>query len=83
MVEVRCDCTRCKNSYPCESRTGFCRFFEPTYETQADSIRKMTDDELANLLTNFSNNAGWDTETGRQICYETILSWLKQENYKV
>lgn len=43
----RCDCSRCKNYHPCESSTGYCDNFEPTYETNADRIRNMSDEELA------------------------------------
>lgn len=46
--------------------------------TNGDRIRAMSDEELANVLTNYSNNGGWVTETGRQICYERIIEWLKQ-----
>lgn len=46
--------------------------------TNADRIRAMSDEELANILTNYSNNGGWITETGRQICYERIIEWLQQ-----
>ena len=50
----------------------------PTPQTNADRIRAMSDEELANVLTNWSNNGGWVTEIGRQICYERIIEWLKQ-----
>ena len=46
--------------------------------TRADKIRAMSDEELANLLTDFSNNGGWVTEIGREICYKRITDWLKQ-----
>lgn len=47
-------------------------------KTNADQIRAMSDEELANLLTNYSNNGGWVTETDREICFERIMEWLKQ-----
>ena len=47
-------------------------------QTNAGKIRAMSDDELANLLTDFSNNGGWVTEIGREICYKRITDWLKQ-----
>lgn len=47
-------------------------------QTNADRIRAMSDEELANMLTDFSNNGGWVTETGREICYERHIEWLKQ-----
>ena len=46
--------------------------------TNADRIREMSDEELANMLTDFSNNGGWVAETGREICYERHIDWLKQ-----
>ena len=47
-------------------------------KTNADRIRAMSDEELANLLTDFSNNGGWVTEIGRKVCYKTIADWLQQ-----
>ena len=44
----------------------------------ADKIRSMSDEELANLLTDYSNNSGWVTEIGREICFERIYEWLQQ-----
>ena len=46
--------------------------------TNADRIRAMSDEELANLLTDFSNNGGWVTEIGREVCYKRITDWLQQ-----
>ena len=46
--------------------------------TNADRIRAMSDEELANLLTDFANDAGWATETGRQICYKRYQKWIQQ-----
>ena len=46
--------------------------------TNAEKIRAMSDEELANILTDFSNNGGWVTEIGREICYKRITDWLKQ-----
>ena len=46
--------------------------------TNADRIRAMRDEELAILLTDYSNNGGWVTETGRKVCYERIIKWLQQ-----
>lgn len=51
---------------------------EVSLGTNADRIRAMSDEELANLLTDFANDAGWATETGRQICYERYQKWLQQ-----
>lgn len=51
---------------------------EPKPQTNADRIRAMSDEELADCLTDYSNNGGWVTETGREVCYERIVEWLKQ-----
>lgn len=47
-------------------------------KTNADRIREMSDEELANFLTDFTNNSGWVTEIGRKGCYETIVKCLQQ-----
>ena len=47
-------------------------------QTNADRIRAMSDEELACVLTDFSNNGGWVTEIGREICYQHNLEWLQQ-----
>lgn len=47
-------------------------------KTNADCIRAMSDEELAHLLTDFSNNGVWITEIGRKGCYQTIADWLQQ-----
>ena len=47
--------------------------------TNAQKIRAMNDEELANLLTDFSNNGGWVTEIGREVCYKRITDWLQQQ----
>lgn len=46
--------------------------------SNADRIRSMSDEELANLLTDYSNNGGWISEPGREVCYERIAEWLQQ-----
>ena len=70
-------CTEKAESY-CKSypRCEGCGSFR--FPTNADRIRAMSDEELANVLTDFSNNGGWVTETGREICYERHIEWLKQ-----
>lgn len=47
-------------------------------QTRADKIRAMSDEELANILTDFSNNGGWVTEIGREVCYKRITDWIQQ-----
>lgn len=47
-------------------------------KTNADCIRAMSDEELANFLTGFANNGLWATEIERKVCYKTIADWLQQ-----
>ena len=47
-------------------------------KTNADRIRAMSDEELANVFTDYSNNSRWVTEIGREICFERIYEWLQQ-----
>ena len=72
---------RCAHSRPCYDDgkchyKGECGHKAPL--TKADRIRAMSDEELAILLTDHSNNGGWVTETGRKVCYERIIEWLQQ-----
>ena len=60
-----------------ECTASFCEYRRKK-QTNADCIRSMSDDDLANLLTDYSNNSGWVTEIGRKICFERIYEWLKQ-----
>ena len=47
--------------------------------TNADHIRSLTNDELADYLTsNPFGWAAWATETGREIVHERISEWLKK-----
>ena len=43
-------------------------------KTNAESIRALSDEDLANFLIGFS----WLTENGGKICYKTIARWLQQ-----
>ena len=43
-------------------------------KTNADRIRALSDEALANFLTGFS----WLTEIGGKVCYKTIADWLQQ-----
>ena len=43
-------------------------------KTNADCIRTMSDEELANLLTGFA----WITEIGGKVFCKTIADWLRQ-----
>ena len=69
-------CVGTKEVDPC---TGYdkCKQYKPNYTTNADRIRAMSDEELANVLTDYSNSR-WVTEIGREICFERIYEWLQQ-----
>ena len=83
-------CKQCKYITACMAEAdSLGQVFDPNYDgehrcndfvpfTNADRIRAMNDEELANLLTDYSNNSGWVTEIGREICFERIYEWLKQ-----
>lgn len=43
-------------------------------KTNADHIRALSDEDLANFLIGFSRL----TENGGKICYKTIAKWLQQ-----
>ncbi len=44
--------------------------------TNADCIRAMSDEELADFIT--EKEKGWCTEIGRKMYYEKNVEWLKQ-----
>ena len=46
-------------------------------QTNADRIRAMSDEELADILTAAAGGS-FVTETGRRLCYEKYLDFLKQ-----
>lgn len=43
-------------------------------KTNAESIRALSDEDLANFLIGFS----WLAENGVKMCYKTIAKWLQQ-----
>lgn len=45
-------------------------------QTNADCIRAMSDEELADFIT--QKEKGWCTEIGRKMYYEKNVEWLKQ-----
>lgn len=85
-------CDKCKNYYP---NNHYCQYWDCDVTiqhemccgfanmTNADRIRTMSDEELANFLTDFSNNGGWTTEIGRKSCYKTITDWLQQSEEEI
>ena len=70
-------CIGTKEVDPCPGYDK-CKQYKPNYTTNADRIRAMSNEELANVLTDYSNNSGWVTEIGREICFERIYEWLQQ-----
>ena len=44
-------------------------------KTNAESIRALSDEDLANFLIGFS----WLAENGVKICYKTIAKWLSSQ----
>lgn len=44
--------------------------------TNADRIRAMSDEELAEFMCD--NDNSWVTSMGRQLRYDNYLEWLKQ-----
>ena len=72
------NCGECDRRWYCVIDPEKCDNLSEPVLTNADKIRAMSDEELANLLTDFSNNGGWITEIGREICYKRITDWLQQ-----
>ena len=60
---------------PCPDLERDCKAFIPL--RNADRIRAMTDEELANFLMDVASRGGIQTESG--IARWTIIDWLKQE----
>lgn len=76
-------CDKCKNYYP---NNHYCQYWDCDVTiqhemccgfanmTNADRIRTMSDEELANFLTDFA----WLTEIGGKVFCKTIADWLRQ-----
>lgn len=56
---------------------SFCSDIELAPQTNADRIRAMSDEELADILTAAAGGS-FVTETRRRLCYEKYLDFLKQ-----
>lgn len=54
-----------------------CYGYEKGNPTNADRIRAMTDEELANFLMDVASRGGIQTENG--IARWTLIDWLKEE----
>ena len=57
--------------------TDSCDSWKSAKQTNADRIRSMTDEELANFLMDVACRGGIETENG--IARWTLIDWLKQE----
>ena len=55
------------------------KYFTPQTKpmTNADRIRAMSDEELADFITG-RQTGGWCTDIGREMYYQHNLEWLKQ-----
>ncbi len=73
-------CDECNFEYQRQPQKGFQKW-ESDAMTNADRIRSMTDEELADLLRDYQCNTcdfnGFCDETDK--CEEKIIEWLKQE----
>ena len=82
------DCRKCADFEWCAKHED-CGLFKPKPQTNADRIRSMTDEELAEfldrefwVLPNCKPDAPQDQETGMCLiasCHNCWLDWLKQE----
>ena len=70
------ECKRCKGNCGYIGIIGewACQGFVP--KTNADRIRAMSDEELANFLMDVASRGGIQTESG--IARWTLIDWLKQ-----
>lgn len=83
-------CKNCKKYEDCKSGSGLtwpCGAYAPNFVTNADKIRNMTDEELADFIQrvqigDFSNpdygKTFCDMCDGQYECDDCLKSWLKQ-----
>ena len=83
-------CKSCKKYEDCKSGSGItwpCGAYVPNFVTNADKIRSMTDEELADFIQrvqfgDFSNldygKTFCDMCDGQYECDDCLKSWLKQ-----
>ena len=90
--EVCCSMTLYHGKVYCDNTNGFCQLHdEPPPETNADHIRSMTDEELADYMSEHSIDdfcyiiCGGEckavatfNKTSGQRCREIVSNWLKQ-----
>lgn len=74
------DCRKCRRFGACYFDNDDCIGFEPKAMTNADRIRSMTDEDLAEFLNgkNFCAR-NFDCEKGKRPCKECNLDWLRTE----
>ena len=74
------DCRKCVDRDWCAEYDD-CGLFRPKTMTNADRIRAMTDEELADYFSELScwPNAGREDCRGMANCMDCWLDWLKQE----
>lgn len=77
------DCRKCANFDWCMENEE-CGLYKPKTMTNADRIRAMTDEELAEFLWSIGQNpGGWNYINGKPIFHSGKgngwLDWLKQE----
>lgn len=75
-MKKKCNCLRCKHSGQCDSATGYCNGFQPTYETNADRIRSMSDEELAEFLVTVETYGYHDQSVSGTL---EMFEWLQSE----
>ena len=77
---LKCDLTK---EQVWRNTGSFCKVYEPSYKyTHADSIRAMTDEELAeyhNMLKDDNCCPNQGAMDCRESCEECWLKWLKEE----
>ena len=85
------NCKNCTDECRCKGKdiTPICLSFKPSKITNADRIRAMTDEELAEFITPVKCvdchllDCGVEEEMlngKRRTCQERVLDWLKQES---
>ncbi len=79
------DCRQCADFEWCAEHED-CGLFKPKPQTNADRIRSMTDEELAEWLDGGFRDADWcdiskfsNYDCMEVPCFGCIIDWLKQE----
>ena len=79
LVDYEEQCKRCKGECRIEGMSGsiICHGFVP--ETNADNIRSMTDEQLAELLYDIGDCDSYNLECKGGRCRDCWLDWLRRE----